>query len=298
MFVKLVVALCIANSFVAQTAPADEVAPSVPTATVPATKGVGNYQENDDPCQQYSLCGSKGHQNWQTLLATVKSPDPVDKTDGPSKYVEFYNAMQVDREDSGQEVAQDLLTRGLSPLHEYQKWVCVPRQFSNGPDGEDEEEDEDWPYQNLFNAKDGVIIAAYNWRAEDTQKKLQWSELVFQTYLKTLEPGQSVSALQSVIQVDIVNPGTFRIVKQAYESEGIDPFNDNQWRKWTLRDQPYFFYGLLGTDNVKGTVWLLNDHAAELGKKVITQIWTRRDPTFDMWIDIGPYDPQRDEPVA
>lgn len=45
---------------------------------------------------------------------------------------------------------------------------------------------------------------------------------------------------------------------------------------------------LLVTDKVKGTIWSLNDHAAEIREKEITTIWTRwttRHP--DIWIEIG-----------
>lgn len=79
------------------------------------------------------------------------------------------------------------------------------------------------------------------------------------------------------------------------------------WRKWTLAEHEvannlnpqlqeskadpikFFFYAFLGTDNVKGTVYLLNDHPVALGKKIITEIWTRATPHFDMWINLGPY---------
>ncbi|KAL8723701.1 MAG: hypothetical protein Q9181_007221 [Wetmoreana brouardii] len=287
MFIKSIIALVIANVFAAQTAPASEAAPAVPRET-----GTGNYQENDSPCERYSICGSKGRQNWQNLLATVKASSLLDTKDGHEDYIKYYKANRVDRDGSGQEVTQDLVTRGLSPLEDYQKWVCNSRQFADGPENEEVEHE---PYQNLFDPEDGVIIATYNWRPQDTQKKLQWSDIVFETYLQTLGPEQSVSNLQSVIQVDIINTGTFSILKEAYESISLELTNDDQWRKWTLKDQPYFFYALLGTDNVKGTVWLLNDHAASIGNKVISQIWTRGDPHIDIWIDIGPYDPQRDD---
>lgn len=35
------------------------------------------------------------------------------------------------------------------------------------------------------------------------------------------------------------------------------------------------FCALFGTDNVKGRVWLLNDYAVEMGRKTISEIWTR-----------------------
>lgn len=65
-----------------------------------------------------------------------------------------------------------------------------------------------------------------------------------------------------------------------------------------MKDQRFYFYGFLGTDSVKGTVWLLHDRSNEMGKKVITEIWTRFGNHFDIWLTLGPYDPTRDRPVG
>ena len=287
-----------ANWCVAQATPADEVAltglkvrsPTAPTVNVPL--------DDDRPCGGYSRCGAKGAAYWQELLKKVRSLKPEDRNDGLWPYRLYYRSIRVDREDSGQEVAKDVIARGLSSLDEYEKWVSVPRRYRNGPPNESKQDAEEWPYQNMFHVQDGNIIATSNWRAEDAQKKLQWSELVFQTYKAILKPGQKVSGLRSVIQVDITNAATFRIVKGFYDSQSIDFFIDMEWRQWTLREHTKFFFALLGLDNVKGTVWLLRDHAGEIGKKVITAIWIRTQPTFDIWIDLDPYDPRRDDSLA
>ena len=227
---------------------------------------------------------------WNGLMATLASPTPIDKMGGLETFDGFYEASRGNRGSAGQEIEQDLIVHGLSPIENYQMWHVFGIQ-----NGEDQAEES--PYQNLFNANDGVIIATYNWRPEDLQKKLQWSEIVYQTYLRNMAPGQSISRLQTVIQVDVVSPGTFLIAKQAYQSIGLDATTDEGWRKWTLADQQYFFYALLGTDNIKGTVWLLNDHPTTIGKKVITEIWTRFGNSFDIWINIGPYDLTMDTPI-
>ena len=68
----------------------------------------------------------------------------------------------------------------------------------------------------------------------------------------------------------------------AYEAKGWQPGYDGaeQWRKFTEEQdggggKDYFFYGLLGTENVRGTVWLLRDHANEIGRKDVSAIWVR-----------------------
>ncbi|KAI4143674.1 MAG: hypothetical protein L6R39_004484 [Caloplaca ligustica] len=288
------------NAFIVRTAPNGPRLPS-PTS--------GNMQEMDNPCLTYSSCGTKGHQYWTGLMKTLASPNPQDKDGDFDIFETLYLPLSVHRDGAGQDVAQDLVVHGLSSIDEYYKWDVSPRLSGHGHEDEA-------PYQNLFNsaffchshpadlllpfldndftnipsAKDGVIIATYNWRPLDPLQKLYWSDIVYQSYLLNLEPGQSISALQAVIQTDIVNPGTFRVLQSAYKAKGLDPDTDKTWRKWTLADQ-YFFYGFLGTDNVKGTLYLLNDHPVTIGKKVITEIWTRADPVFDMWINLGPYEP-------
>lgn len=102
--------------------------------------------------------------------------------------------------------------------------------------------------------------------------------------------GGPISNLQTVIQARVLNDQTQRVIKTIWAAEERE-YNvlDPTWYKFTFAEKPNWFYALLGTDNIKGTVWLLNDHAAEIGKKVITEIWIRwrvADP--DIWISIGP----------
>ncbi|KAL8720104.1 MAG: hypothetical protein Q9225_002980 [Loekoesia sp. 1 TL-2023] len=220
-------------------------------------------------------------------MATLASPTPVDKVDTLGIFKTYYRASREKRNSAGQEIEQDLVVHGLSPIQDYQEWHVFSMPHGGAA--------EDPPYQNLFNANDGIIVATCNYRKLDSQKKLQWSDTVYQAYHRNIRPGQSISDLQAVIQVDIVNSGTWNVARSAYESIGLDINTDEEWRKWTLVDQKNYFYGFLGTDNVKGTVWLLNDHPNEIGKKAITEIWTRFGNHFDVWITVGPYDPLRDQ---
>ncbi|KAL9602975.1 MAG: hypothetical protein Q9219_001500 [cf. Caloplaca sp. 3 TL-2023] len=269
----------LANVLFANASPASGVTPISLTA--------GNAQENDDPCPQYSRCGRQGELYWNNLIATLASPAPADKADNIRIFNTYYGTSLRRRHSAGQEVEQDLIARGLSPIEDYRRWHVFCK-----PDGDVE----DSAYQNLFNADDGVIIATSNHRKEDSRKRLQWSDLVYQTYRRNMKPGQSFSRLRAVVQVDIVNSGTWNVARAAYESLGLDVNRDNQWRRWTRADQKRYFYGFLGTDNVKGTMWLLNDHPIEIGKKVITEILTRSGNHLDIWISLGPYDASRDGP--
>lgn len=128
----------------------------------------GNFQEMDDPCQQYSLCGSKGFTYWQDLTKTLAIPYPMDKPDDYFIYKNWYRCTLEDRSGGGQQIQEDLIHRGFSPINDYKMWHVSSLQSKNG------QADEETSYENMVNTDDGVIIATYNWRPLDSQKKLQW----------------------------------------------------------------------------------------------------------------------------
>ncbi|KAI4099338.1 MAG: hypothetical protein LQ339_006013 [Xanthoria mediterranea] len=103
----------------------------------------------------------------------------------------------------------------------------------------------------MYNTRDGIITCTYNWRAADSQKKLFWSVIAFHNYLQEMKPGQSISTLRTIIRTDIINKGTRSVAREAYEAQPLDFVHDRSlgWMKWTLAEQPYFFYAFLGTDN-------------------------------------------------
>ncbi len=226
---------------------------SAPPRDIPAdlyNPSAGDIQELESPCPNYSRCGSDGLKYWKSLMNKLASPNPVDRAGDWKIYKTYYGHLRVSLANAGQEVEQDLLKHGLGPLDDhYQRWHV----FSLPQD--DLELVEESPYQNLFNTNTGVIVGVYNRRAEDhSLKQLQWSEIAYQTYLLALEAGQSISALQVVIQTDIVNSGTYNVARSAYKSigtlfllvprerrtdsfSGLDADEDETWRRWTLAEQ-------------------------------------------------------------
>ncbi|KAL8812178.1 MAG: hypothetical protein Q9200_001218 [Gallowayella weberi] len=250
--------------------------------------GLGDIWADSPSCQQYSSCAIKGRNYWNALIARLHDPNAKD-VNRVETFVHYYGTEHGDLDDpsSGQEVEQDLIDHGFSPRHGFTKWAT----FALDP--LHRHPDHPAPYENMFSTKDGVIIATSNFRKADLIQKLFWSDIVYQNYLETVKPGESISALRTVIQTDVMNMGTFLVTKMAYEARGLDFIHDDNshWLKWTLREQEHAFYSFLGTDNVKGVVHLLTDHSVAIGKKVVTEIWTRHDPQFDLWIEIGPHIP-------
>ena len=243
---------------------------------------VGEHQEDDEVCDDYATCSERGLGYWNALHTTLFNAQPSDRTDGYNIFHTYYET-----EFDGVMVADPDLRQGLANRGVSYENMDVWYTFSMDPKTGHESFEK--AYFNVFDTANGVIIAEGNWRELDEQKRLPWSELMYQTWQvakdnadvisktdKSHPPGGPISNLRSVIQHIITNMGTQAVLRAAYQSRGYSiGQGDQTWQKWTEADTPYFFYGLLGTDNCKGTVWLLNDHAAEIGKKEVSVIWTR-----------------------
>lgn len=142
----------------------------------------------------------------------------------------------------------------------------------------------------MFDTKNGILIADANFRAEDTQKALNWSELMYQTWALanvTRGVGGPISNLRSIVRSEVVNEGTKAAFEVAYQNNLLRPGGDGpeDWREWNEATHGSFFLDMLATDNIKGVVWLLNDHAAEMGRKEITSIYSRwtRGNSLNLW---------------
>ncbi|KAL8998258.1 MAG: hypothetical protein Q9169_002662 [Polycauliona sp. 2 TL-2023] len=154
-------------------------------------------------------------------------------------------------------------------------------------------------YYNAFNTRAGIIVAKANYRSNDRTAKvnqLQWSEIVYQTWKEAAaqeaeeqKPHGPISNLRAVIRSNVVNSGTQKVMTAAYKSNNWEPEKDTDWRTWTKVSAPSFFYGLLGTTNIKGVIWLLRDHAVEIGRKDISAIYTLwLEENLNIWIEIIP----------
>ena len=151
-------------------------------------------------------------------------------------------------------------------------------------------ETDDPPYLNIFDTKNGILIADANFREDDSQRKLNWSELMYQTWALaniTEDGGGPISNLRSIVRSEVVNKGTKAVFELAYGNNRLEKGEDGpeDWREWNEASHGSFFLNMLATDNVKGVVWLLTDHAAEMGRKEITSIYSRwtRGNSLNLW---------------
>ncbi|KAL8697005.1 MAG: hypothetical protein Q9201_007363 [Fulgogasparrea decipioides] len=296
MFIQRALPYLLATGILVQGTPTQTI--HVNAAQVSATEG--NRQVDDSVCKDYKTCGERGHRYWQWLQGNVSLVQPVDRTDGAEIFDTFYGIEFASLEDAVSQLEQDLANHGFEDEY-IEAWAI----FSKDPDTG--EETVETAYRNMFYTYKGLIIAEENFREYDEQKKLPWSELMYQNWQVAKEwaddrrddphfahlehPGGGlISSLQTVIQAKVQNDQTKAVIQTMFKSEGRE-WNvlDQTWYKYTLAETSNWFYALLGTDNCKGTVWLLNDHAAEIGKKVITEIWVRyARPDPDIWMNIGP----------
>ena len=250
-----------------------------------------NLQQEDEVCTIYKACVEKGYRYWNELHTTLSNYTSVDRSHGLELFERYYRPEAPETLELGYEpnLEQAFINRNLD-TRSMDAWEV------NSFDPVEEIRHGRTAYLNAFNTDSGVIVALGNWRDNDKNRKenqLQWSEIMYQTWKLAASmpvtegedhsPGGRISNLRAVVQSLVTNAGTLAILKNAYEANDWVPHRDVEWRQWTEPSTRNFFYALLGTDNVKGTVWLLKDHAVEIGRKDISSIWTLWDGSADMW---------------
>ena len=239
--------------------------------------------DEEPGCADYSGCGSDGINYWNTLQTTLLNPQAVDRSTPPSLFEDHYIADVVPRLTVDADLRQSLRNRDMDISH-----IDLWQVSSNN--SITKQRDPEPAYNNLFDTDHGFLIAEGNWRAKDSQRKLQWSEAIYQTWKlaekranelavqgKGSPPGGPISNLQSVVRHSITNQGTQSVTRAAYAANDWIPGSDGpeEWRRFTETDKQFFFFALIGTENVKGLLWLLRDHAVEIGRKEPATIWTR-----------------------
>ncbi|KAL8772387.1 MAG: hypothetical protein Q9203_004723 [Teloschistes exilis] len=247
-------------------------------------------QTTEGVCESYEKCGAKGLQIWNILHSNLSSATPYVREDTSAIFNMYYQAEPQPYKVEDSEMQQDFEQHRFDTKHldiwtTVSKDPAVPSLVENIDDA---------PYQNVFDTNQGIIIADANFRSFDTNLKLPWSEIIYNLWHLAVEeadhqhaldqthpPGGPISNLKYIIQHIVVNQESLNVLELAYQRNGYT-YDDGSaevamWWPWSEEDPDtrYWFYALLGTENVKGAMWLLNDHSLEMGKKEITKIWTR-----------------------
>ena len=254
------------------------------------------FSPDEDTCSDFKTCSSKGYRYWRELQAKLAQAHPVDVTSGKIIFDRDYGCEWMSTEASPglDHIRPDLEQHGFE-----WEWTEAFGAFSKNPEtGKDTEAT---AYSNMFYTSKGLVLATENFRRLDEQKTLPFSEIVYYAWQVAWEydnnikgwrghpGGGPISTLQSMVQIQVQNPESSAVIRTIWDDEGWEwNILDPTWHKFTVADSPLKFWALLGTVNVKATVFLLKDHAAEVGKKTIIAIWVRwPHPDPDIWIDIG-----------
>ncbi|KAL8883811.1 MAG: hypothetical protein Q9205_006481 [Flavoplaca limonia] len=268
--------------------------PAISTRAPPVLEDI---PEESDVCEDYSSCSIKGYDYWNTLHDTLKNPQPVDRADTTAHFQRYYASEFADYyliELENPPIELAMRSRGMN-LADMGLWEV------NAFDPVQKTRSKLMAFYNAFDTAAGIIVAKANYRSNDrtaSENKLQWSEIMYQTWklasAQEKEEGKPygpISNLRVVVQDQVENAETLKIVETAYVNNNWEPDGDPEWRTWTEDSAQSFFYSILGTPNVKGTVWLLKDHAAEIGRKDISAIHTRWYGQLDIWYASSTYMP-------
>jgi hypothetical protein len=135
-------------------------------------------------------------------------------------------------------------------------------------------------YDADYNIAGGSIVVHGMDKGDDTWPKgnperVRTSDLMAQVYRGF---GGNIRDLRVVIQDSVLNPGTIEILETIYKDMGdaqnlvIGDFK--RPAAGATDSQAQAFNALLGSDNVRPTVYMLTDHHGEAGDKRVQQIFT------------------------
>ncbi|KAL8987927.1 MAG: hypothetical protein Q9177_002923, partial [Variospora cf. flavescens] len=261
------------------------ILPTRPTPTqILAAPGPFEVDASADAptCSNDRSCERKGRAYWWELQLVLAQKHPQDRSRGKAIF---------DR-DYGCEYLPAFMTnslRRIRPVLEFHRfeWELVEAfgAFSKDPaTGQDSPET---AYKDMFYTAKGLILAVENSRMLDQRKTLPFSEVLYQAWhvaqgydderkRRGVPPGHPgggpISNLKLMVQIDVRNEETLNVLQAIWLANHLDyNVGDGAWYEFNLK-HPDWFFALIGTVNVKSTVFLLRDHAAEIGKKTIKGI--------------------------
>lgn len=127
------------------------------------------------------------------------------------------------------------------------------------------------PAYDLYISKDGEsIVTSSSYKADDITKDpllgkpLSYSEIMFNSLKKS---GIDLKKLNRSIQASIQN----EVTQDVINAIGT-PIQRGQVISVSPTENPRAFYTLLGTDNCKATLFMLNQHVDEFSNKTVTSI--------------------------
>ena len=262
--------------------------------------------------KSYDACLGKGRKNWNDLQSLLRSTSPPPSRDAARQnFNEYYLAFGPDWSKAPRKLKRALALAGVTDERLFQSWEVDSRKARNS----DASATILPPYETLYVPSKGVLIVDMALKEQDVQRRLFHSDILYLTLEQRVIPANmlrsnmesptpfQVRKLSVIIHNYVVNFITKRTILHAYAKHlGMTEAqmrSDEVWRQWSP-DGPYpeAFLALCGTDNVKGTLYMLKDYRSELGRKTVRDIWTRGDSQPDIWINLMDWKPGQPGQVA
>ncbi|TGO69372.1 hypothetical protein BELL_0778g00010 [Botrytis elliptica] len=130
-----------------------------------------------------------------------------------------------------------------------------------------------------YNADKGIIVvddvdSRNDFRGPTDPKKLSSSSITYQSFRAIA--GTKVGGLKIVVQKNVQNPGSRKMIADAYKSQNLNI--DSDTGDWAMdvnnSAKEKAFSTLLGPDNGRPTIYMLTDFHDPLGNKKVTRILT------------------------
>ncbi|KAI4256714.1 MAG: hypothetical protein L6R42_006053 [Xanthoria sp. 1 TBL-2021] len=273
------------------------IATSAPPVPLPTPTGIPSSSDfgPEDFCSEYADCAQSGKEYLDKLKTVLQNPSPTDNwPDGSQLFDKYYDLAIIDRYTAGNDVAQESSQPRISPPSIQTKYAMASILSKHRVANTQIPTPTKHLSKNLFK---------YGRRHHhcDIQLPIPRPErrtpLVrnprTKTYLRLLQTrAERILNLKAEVRYNVLNGYTLNVILMSYEARDLPDVDNPVWVKWTEKEQQFLWRGVGGTDNVRGVVWLLNDH---VGGKMVREIWTRvgrRDRVggvgkLDVWVVVG-----------
>jgi len=141
-------------------------------------------------------------------------------------------------------------------------------------------------YENYYDAKNGVIVAASNFQKADKNikpgktAKITLSSLFYYTYQAAAEREKTdVKNLKYMVRWEIKSTQTGPILTEIHKGEPA-----GTWLVWTPQRTPNTFLQLLGSDNGRSVAFMLADFSQAFGEKTICAVLTNAQLKVMVWV--------------
>ena len=148
-----------------------------------------------------------------------------------------------------------------------------------------------------INIRSGLLIASRNyspvykarvsgWHLSAPLPSLQhWSDIAFLQWASVQQDEQGIRGLKYILRENAQNKDTFAVIRHVIS--GLPTMGNLLWPGVEFDAEPDKGMALLGTPSGAGVAWVLAQHRAQLGHKVVDKVVLFRHPVVD---DCGHHD--------